>query len=143
MLQTIYRWSGTFQILAHVLTRIGVGLIFLQAGWGKLNNLERTIGFFTNIGIPLPQVQGPMVALFEFLGGLFLILGFGTRLTAIPLFVIMMVALKTAHWAEVKSFVDIFGQDTALYGILLLWLVGYGAGPFSVDRLTFEKRLKH
>ena len=142
MLNTIYRWSGFLKTLAVLGTRVGVGLVFIQAGWGKLNNLERTIGFFTSINIPLPQVQGPMVALLEFLGGLAILTGFATRVAAIPLVVIMLVALRTAHWDEVKSFVDVFGQSTMLYALLLLWLAAHGPGRWSVDRFTLEKNIK-
>lgn len=142
MIRTLYHWAGLFRNTAFVLTRVCIGWIFIQSGWGKLNNLEKIVGFFTSLGIPMPQVQAPMVALIEFIGGLLILVGFATRVTAIPLIVIMMVALKTAHWGDVKTFGDLFGQDVFLYALLLIWLVGHGPGPLSVDQFTLEKKYR-
>ena len=50
-------------------------------------------GRFANIGIPYPQVMGPFVGTVEILCGTLIILGLLTRLAAIPLIVIMVVAI--------------------------------------------------
>ena len=50
-------------------------------------------GRFANIGIPYPEVMGPFVGIVEIIGGALIILGLFTRLAAIPLIVIMIVAI--------------------------------------------------
>ena len=49
--------------LALLLLRVGVGVIFILAGWGKLTGIDGTIEFFGNIGIPLPAVMAWVVAI--------------------------------------------------------------------------------
>ncbi len=50
-------------------------------------------GRFANIGIPYPEVMGPFVGIVEIICGALIILGLFTRLAAIPLIVIMIVAI--------------------------------------------------
>ena len=50
-------------------------------------------GRFVKIGIPYPDVMGPFVGAVETVCGALIILGLLTRLAAIPLIVIMIVAL--------------------------------------------------
>jgi uncharacterized membrane protein YphA (DoxX/SURF4 family) len=50
-------------------------------------------GRFANIDIPYPDVMGPFVGVTETLCGALIILGLFTRLAAIPLLVIMIVAI--------------------------------------------------
>ncbi len=50
-------------------------------------------GRFANIGIPYPEVMGPFVGIVEIVCGALIILGLFTRLAAIPLIVIMIVAI--------------------------------------------------
>ena len=57
----------------------------MQTGWGKLSDIHKVIGFFTDLGIPAPTLNAYFVASLEFGGGLLLILGLGSRLVALPL----------------------------------------------------------
>jgi putative oxidoreductase len=50
-------------------------------------------GRFAKIGIPFPDVMGPFVGVVETVCGTLIILGLFTRLAAIPLVIIMIVAL--------------------------------------------------
>ena len=50
-------------------------------------------GRFANIGIPYPELMGPFVGVVEIVCGTLIILGLFTRLAAIPLIVIMIVAI--------------------------------------------------
>lgn len=127
------RKSWILGLFGAVLIRFTVGWVFLASGWWKLHNLQQVTGFFTSLGIPLAIVQAPMVSCFEFLGGLFILVGFLTRLAAIPLIVIMMVALLTAHSGEIHSLKDLLDQTPFLYAVMLLGLLGQGPGKFSVD----------
>ena len=95
--------------LAPLFARITVGWVFLWSGWGKLHNLAQVIDNFIGWGIPYPQVLTPFVAGVEFFGGLFLLLGFLTRISAGALGVTMIVAIRAAKWAEVDSLETLLG----------------------------------
>src|SRR5437016_1652181 len=45
--------------LAPLLARVTVGWVFVTTGWGKLHNLQKIIDYFTELGIPYPQLQAP------------------------------------------------------------------------------------
>src|SRR5262249_5337673 len=72
------------------------GWAFLQSGWGRLPALDRGIAYFTSLGIPAPRLQAPLVAAIEFACGGLVLVGIGTRLAALPLIAVMVVALFTA-----------------------------------------------
>jgi len=78
-----------------ILIRLLVGLVvFLPEGIQKLAFPEVLgAGRFARIGLPLPDVLGPFVGTVETLCGALIILGLFTRLAAIPLIVIMIVAI--------------------------------------------------
>ena len=58
--------------------------------------MERTVGFFTDLGIPFPAANAAFIARLEFYGGMLLIVGLGTRIVASLLGSTMVVALMTA-----------------------------------------------
>ena len=53
------------------------------AGHGKLHDLARLTGFFTQPGIPLPGASAIFISVLEFVGGILLALGLGSRLIAL------------------------------------------------------------
>ena len=120
--------------------RVTLGWIFLQSGWGKLNDLPKVVAFFTDLGIPAPQIQAPLAAGTEFLCGALLLIGLATRLASLPLIGTMIVAILTAKRGDIHELSDLFGMAEYLYIALLLWLAAQGAGPVSLDRV-FGKRL--
>lgn len=127
------------KFIAPTLARITVGVVFVGTGWGKLHNLDGVTEFFTSLHIPAPHAQAILVASTEFVGGLLLLLGLGTRLVAPPLAVTMVVAILTAKWDDVDSFKALLGLDEFLYLVLFVWLALAGAGPLSIDRLIARR----
>jgi putative oxidoreductase len=119
-----------------LLSRISLGVVFLQSGWGKLHNLEKVTEYFTSLGVPAPQIQAPFVASVELVCGALVLLGLLTRLAAIPLIVTMLVAIATAKKAELESVSDLFGLIEYLYIVLFLYLIVEGAGAISLDALV-------
>jgi putative oxidoreductase len=128
------RVAGCLAWLAPLFARITVGWVFLWSGWGKLNNLPQVIENFIGWGIPLPGVLAPFVSGVEFFGGLFLLLGLLTRISAGALGITMIVAIRSAKWAQVDSLESLLGFDEFEYLALFLWLAIAGPGLVSVDR---------
>lgn len=116
--------------------RLTLGWVFLQSGWGKLHDLESVTQFFVSLGVPFAAIQAPMVAGLEFGGGLLLLLGLGTRLAALPLVGVMLVAIRTALWDDIHALSDLFGLAEFGYVVLLSALVVFGAGSLSLDALV-------
>ena len=121
--------------LAPLFARIVVGWVFLWSGWGKLNNLPAMIENFASWHIPAPHILTPFVSGVEFFGGILLLLGLFTRISAGALGVTMIVAIVSAKWDQVDSLETLLGFDETEYLALFLWLAIAGAGRFSIDRL--------
>lgn len=137
----VLRVSTGLRWLPPTVARLTIGWIFLQSGWGKLNDLPKVVAFFTDLGIPAPQLQAPLAAGTEFLCGALILLGLATRMASLPLIGTMLVALLTALRGDIHELSDLFGLAEFLYITLLLWLGAYGPGPISLDRL-FAKKLE-
>jgi len=91
-------WNGLYQTQASrwvILIRLLVGLVvFFPEGIQKLIFPDILgAGRFANIGIPYPDLMGPFVGIVETVCGALIILGLFTRLAAIPLIIIMVVAI--------------------------------------------------
>lgn len=121
--------------LAPLFARITVGWVFLLSGWGKLQNLPQVTGNFVGWGIPHANILAPFVSGVEFFGGLFLLIGLFSRISAGALAVTMIVAIRSAKWADVDSLATLLGFDEFEYLALFLWLAIAGAGVVSVDYL--------
>src|SRR3984957_12739426 len=124
--------------LAPLFARITVGWVFLWSGWGKLNNLPQITENFIGWGIPFPHFFTPLTSGIEFFGGLFLLLGLLTRISAGALGVTMIVAIKSARWGDVDSLETLLGFDEFEYLALFLWLAIAGAGVASLDYLLMK-----
>jgi len=119
--------------------RLYWGWQFFEAGKGKFGNIDRTIGFFTNLGIPFPTFNTFLVAGTEMIGGLLLLLGLCSRLVSVPLVITMLVAYLTADLEAIKAIFsdpDLFVK-AAPFSFLLTTLVVllFGPGIFSLDRI--------
>jgi putative oxidoreductase len=121
--------------LAPLFARIVVGWVFLWSGWGKLQNLPAVIENFAGWHIPAPHILAPFVSGVEFFGGIFLLLGLFTRVSAGALGITMIVAIVSAKWDQVDSLETLLGFDETEYLALFLWLAIAGAGRLSIDQL--------
>src|SRR6267154_692277 len=130
------RITAALAFLAPLLTRLVVGWGFHVTGHGKLSNLTKVTGFFTDLGIPFPGANAVFIASLEFVGGICLILGLGTRIFAALLSCSMIVALMTADKAAfIEKFPHTLTDVTSFtYLLFLIWLVLIGPGPVSLDR---------
>lgn len=121
--------------IAPVLARLAMGWLFFEAGKGKIEDISKPIAFFTDLGIPAPKANAYLVAYTEWIGGAMLIVGALTRVVSVPLIITMVVALLTAHRAEVSTWQTLIGHDLFKNIALLVYLFAIGAGPISLDFL--------
>ena len=133
MASGIERKLSGFNDIALLIGRILIAALFLIAAYNKFKGLGGTTAYFTKLGVPGPSIAAPIVAIFEALGGLLILVGFKTRLVALALAVFVVVAALLAH----TNFGDgnqlnHFLKNLAIAGGLLALFVS-GAGAFSVD----------
>jgi len=119
--------------LPPFLARVSIGSVFIVSGWGKLHNIQKVIGFFTDLGIPFPDFQAHLVAVTEFTCGGLILLGVLTRLASIPLIITMIVAILTAKKSDINGITDLLGTDEFIYIVFFIWFVVSGAGKVSFD----------
>lgn len=124
-----FEWAGP------LIARLTVGYVFMLTGWGKLQNLDRVTEYFTSLGIPFSEIMTPFVSGMEFFGGLFLMLGVITRISAGGLAVTMIVAIISAKWAEIDSLHTLLGFEETLFLAIFTWLAICGASKVSIDYL--------
>jgi len=114
--------------------RLIYGWFFVQTGWGKMANFERTIGFFHSLGLPVPSFMAALVASTELMGGILLVLGAWTRFAATPLTVVLLVAFATAHADEAFTSLSAFTEQTPYpFLVATLVILAFGAGRLSLD----------
>ncbi len=123
---------------ATLLIRVVIGWVFLSEGVQKfLFPASLGVGRFAKIGIPDPAFTAPFVGVVEIVFSALIILGFATRLSAIPLLIDISVAIVTTKIPMLldKGFWPAAHEARTdlcmLFGLAFLLLVG--GGPLSVD----------
>jgi uncharacterized membrane protein YphA (DoxX/SURF4 family) len=76
-----------------LLLRLMAGGVFFWEGIIKFVFTNQGVGRFTKLGIPAPEFMAGFVGGLEIVGGILLIIGFLTRLTAVPFIIEMLVAM--------------------------------------------------
>ncbi len=127
--------------LAPLFARVVVGWVFMWTGWAKLTHLPIVTENFVGWGVPYPEILAPIVSGIEFFGGMFLLLGLLTRISAGALGVVMIVAVRAAKWEDIDSLETLLGFEEIMYLAIFLWLAIAGPGSIAIDRLL-QKRWK-
>jgi len=135
----VLRVASSLAWVPPTLTRLTLGFVFIESGWGKLHNLPKIVAYFGELGIPAPQFQAPLAAGTEFVCGVLLLLGLATRVASLPIIGVMIVAIITARRPDLHGLSDLFGFIEYLYIALCLWLCAHGAGPISLDAVIAKR----
>jgi putative oxidoreductase len=124
--------------LGLLLVRLILGIVLMFHGSQKLfgwfdgGGMEKFTQTLEELQIPMPQVSAYLSAGTEFVGGALIVLGFLTRLVAVPVMVNMLVAVIAVHRHEFAA--QKGGMEYPLMlCVVALALVFMGAGRFSVD----------
>lgn len=136
MLQNIIRTDASPMT---IIIRMMVGMVFLSEGIQKfLFPAIRGAGRFEKIGLPYPEFLGSFVGIFEIMCGIFILFGFVTRISVIPLIIIMLTAIATTKsqvLAEKGIWEMLHGSRTD-WSMLLgsIFLLLKGGGKYSLDQ---------
>ena len=131
------------------IVQIVLGVVFFAhgaqkaLGWFGGTGLQSTVRVFReHLRIPAPLEVLAVAA--EFLGGLGLIVGLLSRIAALGIAVVMIVALLAVHW-KFGFFMNWYGEKQGHgieYHILVLALalavMVKGAGAFSLDQVLYQ-----
>jgi putative oxidoreductase len=104
-------------------------------GHAKIKDPSMLIQGLTAMNFPAPDIMGWLVAIAEFIGGIFLAVGLLTRPSAGAIAVVMATAFFMVHAA------DPFGKKelALLYLVVMVLFFFRGAGAWSIDRFLDRK----
>ena len=138
--------------------RLMAGGVFFWEGILKFVYANQGVGRFTKLGMPIPEVLAPAVAILEIGGGLMLMGGLLTRFFSIPFIIEMVVAIlstkisiflgtsplplppsppKVGAWAVLHEIRSDYAQI-----MTCIFLLAAGPGRWSLDALWLRRRAR-
>ena len=158
MKKAIY-WFGNPPITGQssiIILRLMAGGVFFWEGILKFVYVNQGLGRFTKLGFPMPELTANFVGTAEIIGGLFLLFGIFTRLTAFYFIIQMIVAIlstkvslylgtsplplppappKMGIWAVLHEIRSDYAQV-----LVCLFLLIEGAGRKSLDAFLIKSK---
>lgn len=125
--------------LLPLIGRIFIAMIFLYAGVTKLNDLNTTVMYISQEGLPYATFLAISGSCMEILGSLLVLVGYKTRFGAFVLFLFTIPATLFFHdfWTlentQALNQMQHFMKNFAMMGGLL-YIMAYGGGAFSFDK---------
>jgi putative oxidoreductase len=137
--EALIRAASALQSPFLLAVRLYWGWQFAQTGWGKLQHLPKVVGFFTSLGIPAPAFSAVGVSWLEFVGGILLAAGLGSRFVGLLLAIDMLVAYLTAsRQALLSVFSDpgkFYADDAYTFLFASAMILVFGPGKLAIDEL--------
>jgi len=118
--------------------RILLALIFVISGFGKITGFEGAVGYIASKGLPLPQLGAVLAIVVELGAGILLVVGWQARWAATVLFLFLIPTTLIFHnfWSVELAHKPMqtiqFMKNLCIMGGML-YVMAFGAGPFSVD----------
>ena len=137
--------------------RLMAGGVFFWEGILKFVFANQGVGRFTKLGMPMPEVLAPAIAILEIAGGLMVMSGLGTRLISVPFIIEMIVAMLSTKislyygtsplpkppalpqvgiWAVLHEIRSDYAQIASA-----AFLLAAGPGPWSLDALLRRRKV--
>ncbi|MEX1057346.1 MAG: DoxX family protein [Natronospirillum sp.] len=122
---------NAFNPVIMLVGRVLIALIFILSGFDKISAIEGTQGYMEMMGVPGLLIY-PTIAV-ELVAGLFVLVGFQTRIAALLLAGFTLISGLLFHFnlADQVEFINLM-KNLAITGGFL-FLVANGAGSLSVD----------
>lgn len=131
MKNRIINYQSLHTDLAVLLLRILFGALFIYYGYSKLVGFDQIVPMFkdyTGLGV---KASLALVVLAEFGGGILILLGLGTRVACVLIFITMFVAYFVAHANDPFQ----VKQLAFVYLILSVVVFILGSGRYSLAYL--------
>lgn len=137
--ERVVSWLSSLLLLG---TRGYVAWQFLKSGWGKLSDWDTTLLLFHeeyHVPVLPPALAAVAGTTGELLFPTLLVLGLGTRYAALGLSAVnVMAVVSYAHVLLADGSEAALGQHE-LWGYMLLVVLVFGAGRFSLDALAASR----
>jgi putative oxidoreductase len=121
----------SYQNIILLLARVVLGVTFIKHGWPKIKKPFGMKDMLAELKFPIPAIFSVIVALVEFVGGIFVIAGFYTQSACLLIAVDMTVAASIKKFKTKKRWVDGYELELALLFLALL-LAMFGAGDWAM-----------
>ena len=130
--------NASLDATASLLGRLGLSLVFIISGWGKIAGYAGTQQYMEAMGVPGGLL--PLVIALELGGGLAILGGAFTRWIALALaaFSLASAALFHADFGDAAQAIN-FWKNMAMAGGFLM-LAAHGAGTLSLDHALGKRR---
>ena len=126
------------------LARICISLIFVVAGYDKIVDFNQYATMLAAKGVPYAEITLVLAIIFEFGGGLLILLGWYARFGALLIFLFIIPVTYFFHsfWemmgTEMINNIHHFLKNLAIIGGLL-YVMACGAGHISIDGFIRKK----
>ncbi len=135
--------------MQHILVlagRILLALMFITAGYPKLLDPSGTAGMISGAGLPAATLLAYLAGLFELVAGLFILVGFQTRIAAVLLAAFSVFTALVFHSGSINipDFPEGANGLLTVFNGLMMWknitiaggflvLAAFGPGALSID----------
>ncbi len=128
-----------FQTPFLFILRVTWGVLFILEGWYKFSHVDSNVSYYASLGFSAPVFMVYLSASAEFFGGIFLVVGFLSRLVSIPLIITMIVAVVMdpgkSHFlghgsGQTEAFLS---QIPLVFAYACLTILLFGPGNWSLD----------
>lgn len=140
LMEKLRSLAGKLDNLLLLAVRLILAYGFYTPAKMKWNDIHAIGSWFESMGYPLPYLNAYLAGITEVTGVVLLLLGLGTRLISLPLIVVMLVAIFTVHIGNGFEAGNNGFEIPLYYILMLLTLIVFGAGKFSVDQLLTKKK---
>ncbi|MDV4116275.1 HvfX family Cu-binding RiPP maturation protein [Elizabethkingia anophelis] len=135
-----YSGAGKLKDLSLLSIRLILAYGFLKPALMKVKDISSIAEWFKSINIPQPMLNAYLATGTELLGVVLLTLGLFSRIISIPLIITLIVAIVTVHLGNGFEAGENGFEIPLYYIIMLIALIAFGSGKFSVDYLIERRK---